>query len=79
MTRSFSQRQQLRFVQAALRALRFRIEFADGFNFVAKELDAHRAVGFGRVDVENSATPGELAGHLDQIHLRIADAGQVRW
>ena len=45
--RSFSERKQLRFVQAGLRALRFGIEFADGLNLVAEELDADRAVGFG--------------------------------
>ena len=43
--RSFGQRQQLRFVQADLRALRLGIEFADGFDLVAEELDAHGAVG----------------------------------
>ena len=62
----------------ALRALRFGIEFADGFNFVAEELDADGAVGFGRVDVENSAAARELAGHLDEVHLRVADAGEMR-
>ena len=54
------------------------IEFADGLNFVAEELDAHGAVGLGRVDVENSAAARELAGHLHEIHLRVADAGKVR-
>ncbi len=33
---------------------------------------------FGRVDIEDAAAPGELARHLDQVHLRVADAGQVR-
>ncbi len=76
--RRLGQRQQLRFVEARLRALRLGIEFADGLNLVAEELDAHGAVGFGRVDVENSAAARELARHFDEIHLRVADAGQVR-
>ncbi len=76
--RSFRQRQQLGFIQTALRALRIRIELADGFNFVAEELDADGAIGFRGVDIENAAAAGELAGHLDEIHLGVADAGEVR-
>ena len=76
--RSLGQRQQFGFVEAALRALRFGIELADGVDLVAKELDAHGAVGLGRVDIENAAAPRELAGHLHQVHLRVAHAGQVR-
>ena len=76
--RRFGERQQLRFVEARLRALRLRIELADGLDFVAEELDAHGAVGFGRIDVENAAAARELAGHLDEVHLRVADAGEVR-
>ena len=60
-----------------MRALRFGIELADGFDLVAEELDAHGAVGFGRVDIEDAAAAGELARHLDQVHLGVADAGQV--
>ena len=76
--RRLGQRQQLRLVQSRLRALRFGIEFADGLDLVAEELDAHGPVGLGRVDVENSAAPRELPGHLDEIHLRVAHAGQMR-
>ena len=43
--RGFGQRQQLRFVETRLRALRLGIELADGFDLVAEELDAHRAIG----------------------------------
>ena len=68
----------LRFVEARLRALRFRIELADGVDLVAEELDAHGAVGFRRIDVENAAAARELARHLHEVHLRVADAGQVR-
>jgi hypothetical protein len=75
--RRLGQRQQLRLVQAGLRALRLRIEFADGLNLVAEELDAHRPVRLRRIDVENSAAPRELPRHLHQIHLRVAHRGQV--
>ena len=75
--RRLGQRQQLGLVQAGLRALRLRIEFADGLNLVAEELDAHRPVVLGRIDVENSAAPRELARHFDQVHLRVAHRGQV--
>ena len=61
-----------------LRALRLRIELADGLDLVAEELDAHGPVGLGRIDIENAAAPRELAGHLHQVHLRVAHAGQVR-
>ena len=74
----FSERQQVSFVEAGLRALGFGIEFADGLDFVAEELDADGTVGFGRVDVEDAAAAGELAGHLDDVHLRVADGGEMR-
>ena len=45
--RRLGQRQQLSFIQSALRALRLRIEFADGLNFIAEKLNADGAVGFG--------------------------------
>ena len=32
---------------------------------------------FRRVDIENAAAAGELAGHLHQVHLRVANAGEV--
>jgi hypothetical protein len=65
--------QQLRFVQAGLRPLRFRIEFADGLNLIAEKLNANGAVGFRRIDVENPTAPRELARHLNQVHLRVAN------
>ena len=73
----FGERQEPGFVEAGLGALGFGVEVADGFDFVAEELDAEGAVGFGRVDVEDAAAAGELAGHFDQVHLRVADAGEV--
>ena len=74
----FSKRQKLRLVQAGLRALRLRIELADGIDFVAEKLDADGPIGFGRVDIENSAAARELARHFHQVHLRVAHAGQMR-
>ena len=76
--RRLRQRLQLRLVQSRLRALRLGIEFADGLNLVAEKFDAHRPVGFRRVHVQNSAAPRELPRHLDDIHLRVAHARQVR-
>ncbi len=55
----------------------FGIEFADGFDLVAEEVDADGAVGFGRVDVENAAATGELAGHFDEVNQGVADTGKV--
>ena len=43
------------------------VEFADGIGFVAEEFDAQGTVGFGRVDIENAAANGVLAGHLDDV------------
>ncbi len=73
----FGERQKLGFVEAGLRTLRFRIEFADGIDLVAEEFDTHGAIGFGRVDIEDASAAGELAGHLDQVHLGVAHAGEV--
>jgi len=73
----FGERQQLSFIEAALRALRFRIKFADGLNFVAEELDADGAVGFRGIDIENAAAARELTGHFDEVHLGVADAGEM--
>ena len=61
------------FIEAGLRALRLRIEFADGLNFVAEEFDTHGTVVLRRVDVEDSATAGKLAGHFDEVHLGVTD------
>ena len=43
------------------------IELADGLHFIAEELDAHRTVGFRRVDIENAAAQGVLAWHFDHV------------
>ena len=65
--RSFGEREKKSFVYGIRRALRGGIELADGFGFVAEELDAKRAVGLGRVDVEDAAANGILAGHFDDV------------
>ncbi len=75
--RRFSQRQQLRLIQTALRTLRLRIEFSDGFNFVAEEFDANGPVSFRRIYIQNSSPARELSWHFDQVHLGVTDAGQV--
>ena len=68
---------QQRFVDGIRGALRGGIEVADGLDFVAEELDAHRALGFGRIDIENAAAQGVLAGHFDDVGGRVADGVEV--
>ncbi len=53
------------------------IEFADGFDGVAQEFDAHGAGRLWRENVDNTATNGELAGHLDHFGARVADRADV--
>ena len=74
---SFGQRQQGRFVERRGGSLRIGVELAHRLDLVAEELDAHRAVGLGGIDVEDAAAPGELAGHLDDVHRGVADAGEM--
>ncbi len=66
------------FVDRGGGTLRGGIEFANGIGFVAEELDAQGAVGFGRVDVEDAAADGVLAGHLDYVGGGVADGVEVR-
>ena len=76
--RSFGERKKQSFVHRSGGALRGGIEFADGIGFVAEELDAKGAVGFGRVDVEDAAADGVLAGHFDYIGGGVADGVEMR-
>ncbi len=76
--RSFGERQQERFVHGIGGTLRGGIEAADGFDFVAEEFDADRALGFGGVDIEDAAAQGVLAGHFDDVGGGVADGVQVR-
>ena len=75
--RSFGERQQQRFVHGIGRALRCRIEVADGFDFVAEKFDADRALGFGRIDIEDAAAQSVLSGHFDHVGGGVADSVQV--
>jgi len=54
-------------VPAVKRALRFRVERANGFHLVAEELDPDRLGGVHRKDVEDAAPETELAGDLDDF------------
>ncbi len=71
------QRKQAGFVQGRRAALRLRLKLADGLDLVAEEVDAHGPVHLRRVHVQDAAAPGELPGHLDDVHLRVADRAQV--
>ena len=75
--RGFSEGEQTGFVEGRGGALRFGVEFTDRFDFVAEELEADGAIGFGRVDVEDASAARELAGHLDDVVAGVADAGEV--
>ena len=60
--RGFGEREQQSFIDRSGGALRCGIELADGIGFVAEELDAQRAVGFGGVDVEDAAAEAYWPG-----------------
>ncbi len=68
---------QQRFVHGIGGTLRGGIEAADRFDFVAEELDADGALGFGGVDVEDAAANRVLAGHFDDVGGGVADGVQV--
>jgi hypothetical protein len=57
--------------------MRFGVESADGFDFVAEEFEAVRALGLWRVNVEDATASSELALHFDQVHLCVAMSGEV--
>ena len=73
----FGEGQQQGLIEGRGGALGIGIEFADGLDLVAEELEADGAVGFGRIDVEDAAAEGDLAGHLDHVDAGVADAGEV--
>ena len=58
-------------------ALGLGVELADGVDLVAEEVDADGAILLGRVDVDDAAAHGDLAGHLDDIDAGVADGEQV--
>jgi hypothetical protein len=74
---SFGEREEQSFIDWIRGALGSGIELANGLGFVAEELDAEGAVGFGRVDVENAAAKGVLAGHFNYISRCVADSVEV--
>ncbi len=75
--RSLGQGKQQGFVRGIRRALGGGIELADGLDLVAEKLDAHRAFGFRRVDIENAAAQGVFSGHFDHVGRVVADGVEV--
>ena len=65
--------QQHSLIRRRRRALRGRIEFAEGLNFIAEKLDAKWPVSFGRVNIKNAAAKGVFAGHLNHVSRVVAD------
>jgi hypothetical protein len=63
----FEVRDDARLGQPAHRALRLRVEFADGVDLVPEELDADGVVARERVHVEDPATERDLAGQFDEL------------
>jgi hypothetical protein len=58
-------RHDLRRLYLACRSLRSRIEHAQGFQFVAKELCAERKISAGSPNVKHAATHGKRARRVD--------------
>ena len=75
--RSLGKWKQQSFVNGRGRTLGGGIEFADGLDFIAKEFDAQRTVGLGRIHVENAAAQGVLARHFDHIGRCVADGVEM--
>ena len=73
----FGEREEQGVVEGGAAALGFGVEFADGFDLVAEEVDADGAVHLGGVDVEDAAAEGDLAGHLDDVDFGVADGEEV--
>src|SRR5437667_292721 len=48
-----------------LRVLRYRIKAADGFDFVAGKLDAHRQLAVEREKIDDAAAHGHVAAFVD--------------
>ena len=75
--RGLGEREQEGVLEGGAGALGFGVELADGFDLVAEEVDADGAFALGGVDVDDAAADGDLAGHLDDIDLRIADGEEM--
>ena len=74
---SLGERQQQSFVHRVRRALRSRVELADGLDFIPEEFNPHRPVGLGGIHIEDAATQSVLTRHLHHIRRGIADRVQV--
>ena len=64
-------------IQSAAAALRFGVEFSDGFDLISEEVDADGAVDLRGVDVEDAAAKGDLAGHFDYVHFGVPGGEEV--
>src|SRR5439155_8149781 len=74
----FRQRQECGANNGGNRSLGARVKFANGFDGVAKQLDAHRASGFRRENIDDATAHGELARQLYHFRSRIAYRTQMR-
>lgn len=53
------------------------VEFADGLDGVAEELDAHGALRFRGENIDDAAADGKMSGKLDHFGARVADAREM--
>ncbi len=74
----FGQRQQRGLRDFHHGALGLDIESSDGFDQVAKQLDADRLGRFGRENIQDAAAQRIFADHFHRVALFVADAFQVR-
>ncbi len=75
--RSLGERKQQRFIHGIRRALGGGIKLPDGLDLVPEELDAHRALIFRRIHIENAAAQGIFSGHFDDVGGVVADRVEV--
>ena len=76
VTRKFGQRQERGALDGAGGSLGGGIVGANGFDGVAEEFEADRLQRFGRIDVDDAAADGELAGHVAGDLFVVAGAGE---
>ena len=63
---------QFQMVDRPQTALGVRVAAAQAFDLIAKEFEAKRRLGIGRKDIENAASPAELAGEFDDLAIAVA-------
>src|ERR1700722_7421796 len=68
----FAHRHEIERAQLRGRALRLRIEGADRFERIAKEIEPDRRRGAWRIEVENAPARGGIAGVAHRAGARIA-------